>query len=106
MERGAQTTQHGHHSPTLYIVGYVLSLVLTAISFVLALTHAMSLGPTMWILMILAGLQILVQLFFFMHVTEGDGPPYHSVTLLIGLIFTFAICLMSIWIMTFHYQSY
>ncbi|EPZ53039.1 cytochrome o ubiquinol/quinol oxidase subunit IV [Alicyclobacillus acidoterrestris] len=92
---------HKSHSPKLYILGYLLSLVLTAISFVLALTHSMNVGPLIVLLTILGALQIFVQLFFFMHITEGDGPPFHSVLLLLGLIFTFAVALMSVWIMAF-----
>lgn len=92
----------GHkHTATKYVIGYFSSLVLTAIAFLLALTHSMHVGPLVVVLTILAGMQIVVQLYFFMHVTEGDGPPFHSVFLLIGLIFTFAIALMSIWIMNF-----
>ncbi|GGI99120.1 cytochrome o ubiquinol oxidase subunit IV [Alicyclobacillus cellulosilyticus] len=101
---GAHGEEEHKHGAGLYIAGYILSLVLTAISFWLALTRAMPLGPLMLVLIILAGLQIVVQLFFFMHVTEGDGPPWHSMALLLGLIFTFAIALMSMWIMSFHYQ--
>lgn len=89
------------HTATKYVIGYLSSLVLTALAFTLALTHSMRVGPLVVVLTILAGLQIFVQLYFFMHVTEGDGPPYHSVFLLIGLIFTFAIALMSVWIMGF-----
>ncbi|GEO24914.1 hypothetical protein AAC03nite_06990 [Alicyclobacillus acidoterrestris] len=92
---------HKSHSPKIYILGYLLSLVLTAISFVLALTHSMHVGPLIVLLTILGALQIFVQLFFFMHITEGDGPPFHSVLLLLGLIFTFAVALMSVWIMAF-----
>lgn len=97
-------TTHSKHSPRLYIVGYACSLVLTAIAFALALTHSMSLGPLLVVLMILAAFQIVVQLYFFMHVTESDGPPFHSAALILGLIFTFAIALMSVWIMGFHSQ--
>lgn len=87
-----------------YIVGYILSLVLTAIAFVLALASHMPIAPLIVILVILAGFQIFVQLYFFMHITEGDGLPYHSAALILGLIFTFAIALLSIWIMGFHSQ--
>lgn len=89
------------HSATKYVIGYLSSLVLTAIAFTLALTHSMRVGPLVVLLTVLAGLQIIVQMYFFMHVTEGDGPPFHSVFLLLGLIFTFAIALMSVWIMGF-----
>lgn len=103
-ETHATSVPHTKHSPTPYIVGYILSLVLTAIAFGLALTHSMTMGPLMWVLMLLAAMQIVVQLFFFMHITEGDGPPYHSIALLLGLFFTFAVALMSIWIMGFSSQ--
>lgn len=92
---------HKKHSATKYVVGYLSSLILTAIAFLLALTSSMRVGPLVVVLMILAAFQIVVQLYFFMHVTEGDGPPFHSVFLVLGLIFTFAIALMSIWVMSF-----
>ena len=95
------SSAHKKHSSGKYIVGYFLSLVLTAIAFALALTHSMRVGHLLVVLVILAGFQIVVQLQFFMHVTEGDGPPFHSAALLLGLIFTFAIALMSVWIMGF-----
>lgn len=97
----AHTKGHTKHSPTKYIVGYLSSLILTAIAFITALTHSMHVGTLVVLLTVLAGMQIIVQLYFFMHVTEGDGPPFHSVFLLLGLIFTFAIALMSVWIMGF-----
>ncbi|MBX6395029.1 MAG: cytochrome C oxidase subunit IV family protein [Alicyclobacillaceae bacterium] len=95
---------HERHGAGKYIAGYVISLVLTAVAFGLALTGVLPLGPLVWGLIVLAGLQVFVQLYFFMHVTEGDGPPFHSAALLLGFIFTFAVVLMSMWIMTFHSQ--
>ncbi len=97
----APSTGHKKHSMKKYIIGYLSSLVLTALAFWLALTRAMHVGPLLVVLTLLAGVQIFVQLYFFMHVTEGDGPPFHSVFLLLGLIFTFAIAIMSVWIMGF-----
>ncbi len=96
---------HVKHSAKQYIIGYILSLVLTAIAFVLALGHAMSFKPLIIILMILAAFQILVQLFFFMHINESDGPPYHAIGLGLALLFAFAFALMSIWIMSFGYHA-
>lgn len=95
---------HAKHSAKQYIVGYILSLVLTAIAFVLALGHGMSFKPLIIILMILAAFQILVQLFFFMHINESDGPPYHAIGLGLALLFAFAFAFMSIWIMSFGYH--
>ncbi|MCL6442329.1 MAG: cytochrome C oxidase subunit IV family protein [Alicyclobacillus sp.] len=96
-----QYSGHKKHKSTQYIIGYLSSLILTAIAFTLALTHTMRVGPLVVLLTILAAFQIVVQLYFFMHITEGDGPPYHAVFLVLGLLFTFAIALMSVWIMGF-----
>ncbi|CAB3393151.1 cytochrome o ubiquinol oxidase subunit IV [Kyrpidia spormannii] len=100
--------RHAHsgdgHSAGKYVLGYVASLVLTAIAFGLAFTHTLTASPLVLVLLVLAGCQILVQLFFFMHVTEGNGPAFHSVAILLGFVFTFAVVLMSMWIMTFSSQ--
>lgn len=94
----------GHNSSRPYIIGYILSLVLTAAAFVLVLTQGMGIVPLMIVLLLLATLQIFVQLFFFMHVTEGEGPSYHVMALVLGALFTFTIIGGSIWIMTFNSQ--
>lgn len=98
--------EHGKHSATQYVIGYISSLVLTAIAFLLALTHSMSFSPLLVVMMVLAGMQILVQLFFFMHITESDGPPYHAIALGLGLAITFTIALLSIWILGFGYNPH
>lgn len=100
---GADGAAYAHkpHSVRSYVAGYVASLVLTAAAFGLALTRSLAYGPLLLILLGLAGLQILVQLFFFMHVTEGERPAWHVASLTLALIFTFSIALMSIWIMSF-----
>ncbi|KYP80016.1 cytochrome o ubiquinol oxidase subunit IV [Ferroacidibacillus organovorans] len=92
---------HPKHSAKKYIVGYLSSLVLTALAYTFALKRSFTLGPLLIVLMVLAGLQIVVQLYFFMHATEGDGPPFHLGALVLGLFFTFAVALMSVWIMGF-----
>jgi heme/copper-type cytochrome/quinol oxidase subunit 4 len=82
----------------------VLSLVLTFGALGLGVSGLFSFGPAMFLLMVLACLQIAVQLFFFMHFLESDGPKYHIIGLAFGVIFTFAIVAGSIWIMTFNAQ--
>ncbi|MBX6353009.1 MAG: cytochrome C oxidase subunit IV family protein [Thermoflavifilum sp.] len=87
-----------------YIWGYILSLVLTAIAFGLTAAHVWAPGSLITVLLILAALQVVVQLFLFMHVTEGDGAPFQSTAIYLGLFFTLAIAFGSIWIMSFNSQ--
>jgi len=93
-----------HGGKRQYITGYVLSLFLTAIAFALVAFHVLPVPVLLVLLMALAAIQVLVQLFLFMHVTEGDGSRVKGLAMGLGLFFTLAIALGSIWIMSFNSQ--
>lgn len=98
-------TFHEEHFPWRGIIGYLLSIVLTAFSLWIGLTHAAQFGYVLYVILGLAVLQIFVQMFMFMHVTESDeGFPWQTFGMISGLIFVAAIVLMSIWIMGFGAQ--
>lgn len=88
--------------PWSHIVGYLLSLVLTVAAFELVFNHVAKFGVLLLVILILAALQILVQLLFFMHVTERHGPYYHMMMFGVALFFVFVFIAASIWIMTFN----
>lgn len=92
-------TEHGF--PWSHIIGFVISIVLTLIALWMVLQHMLPPGGLITVILGLGVLQILVQLFFFMHVTESQGPRYHLMGLSLGLIFVITIVAGSIWIMTF-----
>lgn len=94
------------HAATIkaYATGFVLSIVLTIIPLILVLNHM--LGKTALIVSILlaAVLQFVVQLFFFMHIRDGEGPRYNVMALVLGIIFVVTIVAGAIWIMSFNSQ--
>ncbi|MCY0876494.1 MAG: cytochrome C oxidase subunit IV family protein [Firmicutes bacterium] len=93
---------HEENFPWKGIIGYIMSIVLTIFAFWFSLDHVSSLGPTLFVILALAVLQIFVQMFMFMHVTESDkGFPWQTFGLISGLIFVIAIVALSMWIMTF-----
>ncbi|MCY0875602.1 MAG: cytochrome C oxidase subunit IV family protein [Firmicutes bacterium] len=94
-------TPHGRSFPWLHVVGYLLSLVLTIIAFLAVLNHWLSGRTLISIIMLLAVMQIGIQLFFFMHFTEGHGPRYHIMALGFALFFTIIFVGGSVWIMSF-----
>ncbi|GGE44129.1 hypothetical protein GCM10011391_23660 [Pullulanibacillus camelliae] len=98
------STQKHALFPIKNVIGFGLSLLLTFVAIALGVSHALAFGPVMMIIMGLAVLQIIVQLFFFMHFTESDGPAYHIIGLAIGIINTIAIIAGTLWIMTFNSQ--
>ena len=95
----------GHGSKQSYLVGFVLSAVLTAIPFWLVMTGALSNpGATAAVVILFAVLQILVHTICFLHVnTQAE-----SGWTLIAYLFTGVILLItitgSLWIM-YHLNS-
>ena len=91
---------HGHGSTRGYIVGFVLSVVLTAVPFWLVMTGVLpGMVATALIIFALALVQILVHVVFFLHLdTRSEGG-----WTLIAFIFTAVIVVTaiagSIWIM-------
>lgn len=102
---------HGGHFkeeppfPWMHVIGFILSLILTFAALWLGLAKTMSVSTIMWIILVFAIVQIAVQLFFFMHVTEKVGHTWHIWMLALALFFTFAIIAGSVWIMTFGWTE-
>jgi cytochrome o ubiquinol oxidase subunit IV len=87
-----------------YVVGFILSIVLTVIPLVLVLEHMLSKTVLLVSILLAAILQFIIQLFFFMHVRDGEGPKYNVMALILGIVFVLTIVSGSIWIMSFNSQ--
>ena len=98
--------QHGLHA-TLggYVVGFVLSVILTAIPFWIVMTKAIaSSGITALVILGFAAVQIVVHMIYFLHMnTKSEGG-----WSLLALIFTVVLVVItlsgSLWVM-FHLKS-
>jgi cytochrome o ubiquinol oxidase subunit IV len=73
-------TGEGHGSVRSYVIGFVLSVVLTAAAFGLVMQQA--LGPTESIIAIavLAFIQILVHLVFFLHMNTSSSQRWNLIS--------------------------
>lgn len=92
--------QHG--SIKAYVSGFILSIVLTIIPLVLVLDHMLAKTALLVSILLAAVLQFVIQLFFFMHIRDGEGPRYNVAALILGLVFVLTIVVGSIWIMSFN----
>lgn len=81
-----------------YITGFILSLILTVIAYMLAVHHLFAYEPLLISLLVLACVQFAVQAVFFLHMGEA------SKDRLIILVWTGVIVLIlivgSLWIMS------
>ncbi|SFF25002.1 cytochrome o ubiquinol oxidase operon protein cyoD [Paenibacillus algorifonticola] len=101
---------HNSHSPShdshgsmkSYVIGFVLSIILTIIPIAIVMNDMLSKQLTIIVILIMAGLQFVVQLFFFMHLKDEAKPRYNTMALVFGLIILLTVVAGSIWIMSYN----
>lgn len=91
-----------HGSLKSYVIGFVLSLVLTAIPLLVVLNDWLEGTAAVIVLLGAAVLQFVVQLVFFMHLREEEKPRYNLMVLLLGITILVFIVGGSIWIMAYN----
>ncbi|MEK3884095.1 cytochrome o ubiquinol oxidase subunit IV [Paenibacillus sp. PL2-23] len=91
-----------HGSLKSYVIGFVLSIVLTIIPLVAVMNGMFSKQVTTVLILVMAILQFAVQLLFFMHLREEKKPRYNLISLIFGLVIMVTIVAGSIWIMTYN----
>ncbi|MBB6669896.1 cytochrome o ubiquinol oxidase subunit IV [Cohnella nanjingensis] len=99
---GGHDEHESHGSLKSYVIGFVLSLVLTAIPLIVVLNDMVTGTAANVVLLGTAVLQFVVQLFFFMHLKEEKKPRFNLLALILGLVIVMTIVAGSIWIMTYN----
>ncbi|GGA36942.1 cytochrome o ubiquinol oxidase subunit IV [Paenibacillus physcomitrellae] len=96
------TDAEAHGSLKSYTLGFIISLVLTALPVAIVLGDLMD-GVQKKVVLMLAGvLQLVVQLVFFMHLREERKPRYNLMSLALGLFILIIIVAGSMWIMLYN----
>jgi cytochrome o ubiquinol oxidase operon protein cyoD len=78
-----------HESPARvisYIVGFVLSVVSTLLAYLLVVNHVWPMSMLILIIAVLAVVQLVVQLIFFLHLGDEKGPRWKLVTIVFAII--------------------
>lgn len=101
--KNESSTSHG--SLMSYTVGFGLSIILTLAAYFLTQHHVNSghVSPSDSVmeilLLILAVIQLFVQLFFFLHLGREDKPRWRSMAFGFALLVVLIIVIGSLWIM-------
>jgi len=89
----------GHLSSIKYLVGFVLAVLLTLVSFGLASVPGISRSSALPGLFIAAILQMLVHLHFFLHLDRSTKQRWNLITLIFSALLIFIFVGGSIWVM-------
>ncbi len=85
---------------TSYIAGFVLSIFLTMSGYFLVVNHLLTSQFLLAAIVILAVIQLLVQLFFFLHLGRESRPRWNLLFFLSTVSIILIVVVGSIWIMS------
>jgi cytochrome o ubiquinol oxidase operon protein cyoD len=89
-----------HGSLKDYVIGFVLSAILTAIPFWLVMAHVFkSPTTTAFIVMAFAGVQIVVHVIYFLHMTPQAEGGWNLLALIFTLVLVTIALAGSMWVM-------
>jgi cytochrome o ubiquinol oxidase operon protein cyoD len=109
----AHGTDHGHgHGPDHddhleahgsfkdYAIGFILSVILTAIPFWMVMTHQLAPNATKFVILGFAAVQVIVHMVYFLHMNSKSEGGWNMMALILTAILLFIVLTGSIWVMT------
>ena len=105
LTRKHQQTSHSNVRLYAYIIGFGLSIILTLAAYVLVTQHtggslgSLSHSAVIGIVLVLAMIQLTVQLVFFLHIGREEKPRWNLQVLLFSILIVSILVIGSIWIM-------
>lgn len=88
-----------HASMRDYVIGFVLSVILTAVPFWLVMERPFSEGATAAIIMAFAAVQIVVHMIFFLHMSPKAEGGWSITSLTFTIIVVVIMLAGSLWVM-------
>jgi cytochrome o ubiquinol oxidase operon protein cyoD len=100
---------HGHHghddhleahgSMKDYTIGFVLSVILTAIPFWLVMGHVVPPATTKVVILAFAAVQLVVHMIYFLHMNSKSEGGWNMMALILTIILLFIVLTGSLWVM-------
>ncbi|PWF24633.1 cytochrome o ubiquinol oxidase subunit IV [Corticimicrobacter populi] len=94
-----------HGSTKSYIVGFILSAVLTLIPFGLVMYGVLPKPVTLLLIVAFAVIQIVVQLVYFLHMNRHSESGWNLMSFIFTVVIVVIVVVLSIWIIwNMHYN--
>ncbi|MGF6272453.1 cytochrome o ubiquinol oxidase operon protein cyoD [Massilia sp. UYP11] len=99
---------HGHHGHDVhvthysakdYMIGFALSAILTIIPFWLVMGNVLAPETTKWIILAFAGVQLIVQMVYFLHLNSKAEGGWNMMALILTVVILVIVLAGSIWVM-------
>jgi cytochrome o ubiquinol oxidase operon protein cyoD len=97
VDHGDHMEAHGSFKD--YTIGFILSVILTAIPFWLVMTHQLPPGTTKFVILGFAAVQVVVHMIYFLHMNSSSEGGWNMMALILTAILLFIVLTGSIWVM-------
>lgn len=98
MSQSHSSEDHSHGSVKSYLIGFILSVVLTGIPFWAVMTHHFDKGATLAVVLVLAIVQIVVHLKYFLHLDFSTEGRLSTFSFLFTAMIIVMVVGLSVWI--------
>jgi cytochrome o ubiquinol oxidase operon protein cyoD len=89
----------GHGTVKSYVIGFVLSVILTAIPFGLTMAHMLPVSSLVPVIVAIAVVQILVHLYFFLHMNASSSQIWNNAAFVFTVLIVGIVVIGSLWVM-------
>ncbi|MFA5996887.1 MAG: cytochrome o ubiquinol oxidase subunit IV [Candidatus Paceibacterota bacterium] len=89
----------GRNAINSYVIGFVLSIALTLIPYVMVVNHMLSVQTAVVSVVGIALAQLLVQVIFFLHLSRKSKPEWNLIVFIYTILMVVFLVIGSIWIM-------
>lgn len=96
-DHGDHLEAHGSFKD--YAIGFILSLILTAIPFWLVMTGQLPPGTTKFVILGFAAVQVVVHMIYFLHMNSKSEGGWNMMALILTAILLFIVLTGTIWVM-------
>jgi len=90
---------HSHGSLKAYIVGFILSIILTIIPYFMVVNHTLAGNGLVLVILAIGVVQLLIQLIFFLHLSFAPEQRSTSMAFVFTVLIVAILVVGSLWIM-------
>ena len=94
-----EQTGNSHGTVKSYIIGFALSVIITCLAFYIVANEILAPESRIVVLVLLALIQLLVQLVFFLHLNTSSKARWNLVSFIFTLVVVLILVFGSLWIM-------
>ena len=98
-DHNGHTTFVTHYAMKDYTIGFILSVILTAIPFWLVMGHVLPATTTKVVILGFAAVQVIVHMIYFLHLNGKSEGGWNMMALILTVILLFIVLSGSLWVM-------